>query len=91
MGRPFCYPFATMKPILIPVLILLVSGLPLAGQKFQPKSIQFKGDSEYSDQELMQAAGLKQGAILTNAEMNEHSQRLMDSGVLNGLTFKFDG
>jgi outer membrane protein assembly factor BamA len=80
-----------MKPILIPVLILLVSGLPLAGQKFQPKSIQFKGDSEYSDQELMQAAGLKQGAILTNAEMNEHSQRLMDSGVLNGLTFKFDG
>jgi outer membrane protein insertion porin family len=77
--------------LFLTAFVLLVSTLPLAAQKFQPQSIQFKGDPEYSDQELMQAAGLKKGAILTNAEMNEHSKKLMDSGVFDGLAFKFDG
>jgi len=93
-GRLLCYSCPTMKRALIPVLtvlFLLLARLPLAAQKFQPQSIQFKGDPEYSDQELMQAAGLKKGAILTNAEMNEHSKKLMDSGVFDGLAFKFDG
>ena len=70
---------------------MLLATLPAAAQKFQPKSIQFKGDPEYTDQELMAAAGLKKGAVLTNAEMNEHSKKLMDSGVFDGLAFKFDG
>lgn len=61
------------------------------GQKFQPKSIQFKGGPDYSDQELMDAAGLKKGVVLTSAEMNDHSKKLMDSGVIDNLTYKFDG
>jgi len=55
------------------------------------KTIQFKGDPEYSDQELLAAAGLKKGAVLTSAEMNDHSKQLMDTGVFDTLTFKFDG
>ncbi len=79
------------------VFIVLLASLFLpfafhaAGQQFQPKSIQFKGDPEYSDQELLAAAGLKKGTVLTSAEMNDHSKLLMDSGVFDNLTYKFDG
>jgi len=59
--------------------------------KVSAKSIQFKGDPEYSDQELLAAAGLKKGAVLTSAEMNDHSKQLMEHGVFDTLTFKFDG
>jgi outer membrane protein assembly factor BamA len=71
--------------------ICLLIGVRGNAQKFAPKTIQFKGDPEYSDKELMQAAGLKTGVVLTSAEMNEHSKLLMDSGVFDNLTFKFDG
>jgi len=60
-------------------------------QKFQPKTIQFKGAPEYSNQELLDAAGLKKGTVLDFAEMREHSQKLMDTGVFDTLGFKFDG
>lgn len=79
----------TTSPLL--VALLLPFALSAAGQRFQPKSIQFKGDPEYSAQELLNAAGLKQGAVLSSAEMNDHSKRLMDSGVFDNLTYKFDG
>jgi outer membrane protein insertion porin family len=77
--------------------LLLAAGLVLSGslllpaQKFLPKSIQFKGDAEYTDQELLAAAGLKKGAVLTSAEMQDHAKQLMDSGVFDNLTYKFDG
>jgi outer membrane protein assembly factor BamA len=72
--------------------IALLSVCQLApGQKFQPKTIQFKGAPEYSDQELLAAANLKRGIVLTAAEMNDHSKLLMDSGVFDGVTYKFDG
>jgi outer membrane protein assembly factor BamA len=71
--------------------ILLSAVMPAAGQKFLPKTIQFKGAPDYSDQELMAAAGLSKGVVLSYAEMNDHSKRLMDSGVFESLTFKFDG
>ncbi|MGD0913138.1 MAG: POTRA domain-containing protein [Terracidiphilus sp.] len=62
-----------------------------AAQQFKPKTIQFKGDPEYSDVELLAAAGLKPGAVLTQADMNAASQRLMDTGMFASLAFKFDG
>jgi outer membrane protein assembly factor BamA len=71
--------------------LFLPFALPVAGQQFQPKTIQFKGDPEYSVKELMDASGLKSGALLTSAEMNDHSKRLMDTGVFDNLTYKFDG
>ncbi len=71
--------------------ILAFAALPAMGQKFLPKSIQFKGAPEYSDQELLAAAGLQKGMVLTYAEMNDHSKQLLDSGVFDTLSFKFDG
>jgi len=72
--------------------IVLLSLCQLApAQKFQPKTIQFKGAPEYSDQELLAAANLKRGIVLSAAEMNDHSKRLMDSGVFDSVTYKFDG
>jgi outer membrane protein assembly factor BamA len=77
--------------LLLAAAALLAASLHVQAQKFQPKTIQFKGDSEYSDQELLTAAGLKKGVVLTSAEMSDHSKQLMDSGVFDSLTFKFDG
>jgi outer membrane protein insertion porin family len=65
--------------------------MSLAAQKLLPKSIQFKGAPEYSGQELLAAAGLKEGDVLDSAEMGQHAQKLMDSGVFENLTYKFDG
>ena len=73
------------------VLLVLLCTLPGGAQKFLPKTIQFKGDPEYSDQELMAAAELKLGVVMTSAEMNDHAKLLMDSGVFDNLTYKFDG
>ncbi len=69
----------------------LAAAQPAAAQKFIPKTIQFKGDPEYSDQELMAAAQLKKGVVLDYAQMNDHSKLLMDSGMFASLAFKFDG
>jgi outer membrane protein assembly factor BamA len=65
--------------------------LPATAQKIQPKSIKFVGDPDYSDQELLAAVGLKPGAVYTSAEMNDHSKLLMDSGLFDNLSYKFDG
>ncbi len=81
-----------LKYFLLLEAILFLSVLPpAAAQKFQPKTIQFKGDPEYSDQELLAAAGLKKGVVLDYSEMSAHSQKLMDTGVFNTLGFNFNG
>ena len=89
-----CYSFPIMKRtffLLLTAILLLASSLPAAAQKFLPKTIQFKGAPEYSDQELMAAAGLKMGTVLAYADMKDHSQKLMDTGVFESLAFSFDG
>jgi len=93
-GTALCYSLLIMRRIsflLLPAVALLCANLSAAGQKFVPKTIQFKGAPEYSDQELLAAAGLKKGTVLDFAEMKEHSQKLMDTGVFETLNFKFDG
>jgi outer membrane protein assembly factor BamA len=77
--------------LLLTAIVLLASSLPVAAQKFLPKTIQFKGAPEYSDQELTVTAGLKKGTVLAYADMKEHSQKLMNTGVFESLAFKFDG
>jgi hypothetical protein len=77
--------------VLVAALLCCVA-LPSAhGQKFQPKTIQFNGAPEYSTEELLAAAELKKGVVLNYAEMNEHSKKLMDTGMFATLAFKFDG
>ncbi len=78
--------------LLLSIAILLLSAsLPATAQKFLPKTIQFKGDPEYSNEELMAAAGLKAGTALSSEEIKAHSQKLMDTGVFDTVNFKFDG
>jgi outer membrane protein assembly factor BamA len=77
--------------LLLTAVVLLASSLPAAAQKFLPKTIQFKGAPEYSNQELMDAAGLKKGTVLAYGDMKEHSKKLMDTGVFESLVFTFDG
>src|SRR3954463_7222612 len=82
-----------MTSKLIPAVLaaLLCTTVPLQAQKFIPKSIQFNGDPEYSNDELIAFAGLKKGDTLTYAQMNDVSKKLMDSGMFASLAFKFDG
>jgi len=75
--------------LILPALLLVCVLAP--AQSFQPKTIQFKGDAEYSDAELMAAAGLKKGVVLSAAEMNTHSKALMDSGLFENITYTFNG
>jgi outer membrane protein assembly factor BamA len=63
----------------------------LVAQKFLPKSIQFKGASGYSDEDLISAAGLKKGVMLDYADMNDRTKQLLDTGLFSTLAFKFDG
>jgi outer membrane protein assembly factor BamA len=83
MKRPFLLVFAAIG--------LFSASLPLAAQKFLPKNIVFKGVPEYSDDELMKAAGLKKGVTLTVDEMKNHFQLLMDTGLFQTISYKFDG
>jgi outer membrane protein insertion porin family len=78
------------------ILSLVAIGLVFAniaakGQSVEPKSIRFEGDPDYSDAELLSAADLKPGAVMTYAEMNDHAQKLIGSGVFSAVAFKFDG
>src|ERR1700677_416028 len=89
-----CYSFCNMRRplfLLLTVLTLASAALPAAAQNFQPKNIQFKGDPEYSDQELLAASGLKKGASISSEEMNHHFKLLTDSGVFSNLGWIFNG
>ena len=54
--------------LILAAAALLSASLPAATQQFQPKTIQFKGDPEYSGQELLAAAGFKAGILLASAD-----------------------
>jgi outer membrane protein assembly factor BamA len=77
--------------LLLPAICLLFSCTVMQAQTYQPKTIQFKGDTDYSNEELLSASGLKSGTALTVAEMNEHTKQLMDIGVFQDISFSFNG
>jgi outer membrane protein insertion porin family len=77
--------------VLAAVLAALPLAAPLSAQHFQPKSIQFRGDPDYTDQELLDATGLRRGVVLSGADMSAAAQKLMASGVFQNAAYKFDG
>ncbi len=83
MSRPFLTNSAS--------IFLFCAATLAAAQSFQPKAIQFKGDPDHTNAELMAAAGLKPGSVFTAAEMNDHTKQLMDSGVFDNITYTFNG
>ena len=77
--------------LILAAFLLPPCSLPAAAQSFQPKTIQFKGDSEHTDAELLAAAGLKKGAVLTSEDMNAHTKLLMDTGLFDAINYNFNG
>ena len=78
--------------LLLTALILLFPTLPAAAQTmFLPKAIHFKGAPEYSDQELMAAAGLKKGVYIAYSELKSHVQKLLDAGLFESSNYTFNG
>jgi len=73
------------------VFAVCVAWRPASAQKFIPKSIQFRGDPEYSNEEMMAAIGLKKGVALNFDEMKAYTQHLLDTGVFSTVAFRFDG
>lgn len=77
--------------LLLAAAVVCAFSCSARAQKFLPKSIKFVGDPEYTHQELLDAAGLKEGVAMTTDEMNDHARRLMQWGVFDDLAYKFDG
>jgi hypothetical protein len=73
--------------VFLSLLTLAACVLQAQAQKYTAKSIQFKGDDEYSQAEMLAATGLKRGASLTPAEMDEHSKEPALGRILNGVSY----
>lgn len=71
--------------------ICVAGAVPGNSQTFKPKTIQFKGAAGYTDQELLGATGLQPGMTLSGPDVNARTQKLMDTGLFEGLNYKFDG
>ncbi|MGB6857549.1 MAG: POTRA domain-containing protein [Terracidiphilus sp.] len=77
--------------MLLVAISVCVTAHPAVSQKFLPKTIKFQGDPEYSDAELLAAAGLKKGVVLGYTEMQDYCKRLLATGAFSTVAFKFDG
>jgi outer membrane protein assembly factor BamA len=77
--------------LFLTAVALLSASFPADAQKFLPKDILFNGAPDYSTQELLAVADLKPGTELNAADMKAHAQKLMDTGVFETLSYKFDG
>lgn len=71
-------------------LLLLCSLSLLAQKKVPPKAIRFQGAPQYTQQELLAAAGLKPDARLTFREVKAHAKLLHDTGLFEEVKFTSD-
>jgi outer membrane protein assembly factor BamA len=65
--------------------------LPSSAQKFTPKTIQFQGAPDYTNDELLAADGLKPGQTLSGDEMQQHMNTLSQTGLFDSVKFTFNG
>lgn len=81
-----------MNPLRLALLVALVPccTLPAIAQSFVPKTIQFNGDSDYSNAELAIAAGLTAGEELTNAKLNESTTQLLGTGLFEDVRYAYN-
>ena len=76
----------------VSVALLLLCSLPLLAQKRgTPKAIRFQGAPQYSQQELLAAAGLKPDAALNPREVKAHAKQLNDTGLFKEIKLTSDG
>ncbi len=74
----------------ITVILLLCSIELLAQKKAPPRAIRFQGATQYSQDELLAAAGFKPGARLTVAEVKARARQLNDTGFFAVVKFGND-
>lgn len=75
----------------ISVVLLLLCSIPLLAQKkAPPKAIRFQGAPQYTQQELLAAAGLKPDARLNFSEVQAHAKQLNDTGLFKEVKFTSD-
>jgi len=71
-------------------LLLLCSLSLLAQKKLPSKAIRFQGAPQYTQQELLAAAGLKPEASLNSREVKAHAKQLNDTGLFEVIKFSSD-
>ncbi len=80
-----------IKPALLIAASLLLCSLPSAGQKkLPPRVIRFQGAPQYTQEELLAAAGLKPGARLSAVEVKARAKQLNDTGLFAVVKFSND-
>ncbi|MDR3741463.1 MAG: hypothetical protein P4L40_20795 [Terracidiphilus sp.] len=74
------------------VALLLICSLPLQAQKkIPPQAVRFQGAPDYTQQELMAAAGLKPDTRMNSAEVKARAKQLNDTGVFKEVRFTSNG
>jgi outer membrane protein assembly factor BamA len=79
-----------IKPAVLAAALLLSSLSSFAQKKLPPKMIRFQGAPQYTQQELLAAAGLKPDARLTANEVKAHAKLLNDTGLFSVVKFGND-
>jgi outer membrane protein assembly factor BamA len=78
----------TKKSGTINAALLLICSLPLLAQKrVTPQAIRFQGAPQYTQQELLAAAGLKPGIRLNSGELKARAKQLADTGLFKEVKF----
>jgi outer membrane protein assembly factor BamA len=77
--------------LVLGVSSLLSAATPTHVQTFTPESIHFTGAPNYSDEELANAAGLVVGQTYTADDLKQQAQQLLDIGIFEKVSYKFDG
>lgn len=73
------------------VALLLICSPSLPAQKKIPaQAIRFQGAPQYSQQDLLAAAGLKPGAHLNPREVKAHAGLLVDTGLFKEVKFTYN-
>jgi outer membrane protein assembly factor BamA len=71
--------------------LLLLCSFPLFAEKrVPPRTIRFQGAPQYTQQELLAAAGLKPDARLSAAEVKARAKQLNDTGLFDEVRFVSD-
>jgi outer membrane protein assembly factor BamA len=77
-------------PRAVSAALLLICSLPLPAQKkVPPQAIRFEGAPQYTQQELLEAAGVKAGTRLTSGQAKAHAKLLFDTGLFKEVKFTF--
>ena len=73
------------------LVVVLLCSLPLLAQKkAPPRAVRFQGAAQYSQNELLAAAGIKPGTRLTVADVKAHAKQLNDTGFFAVVKFSND-